>query len=231
MTTGPAARRLAPGVGNARRTVGFFARATVMLVIDALLLWGLSAIVPGIAVPSFAAALVTAGVIALLNAVVWPVITRLALPFTLLTLGLGSLVLNALVIELAFKLVDSKSPSFAAAVLVAFGLALAAMLITPLLDFDGDAYHLRVVRRRAHRGSKGNATDIPGVVFFEFDGLGEGVLREAVHNGHAPTIARWLAQGSHRVVGWECDFSSQTGASQAGLLLGSNWDIAGVSLV
>ncbi len=223
--SGSAAGHPAPGVGNARRVAGFFARAAVMLVIDALLLWGLSAIVPGIAVPSFAAALVTAGAIALLNAVVWPVITRLALPFTLLTLGLGSLVLNALVIELAFKLVDNKSPSFAAAVLVALGLALAAMLITPLLDFDGDAYHLRVVRRRVHRGRKGNETDVPGVVFFEFDGLGEGVLREAIRNGHAPTIARWLAQGSHRIVGWECDFSSQTGASQAGLLLGSNRDM------
>ncbi len=27
------------------------------------------------------------------------------------------------------------------------------------------------------------------------------------------------------MLGWECDLSSQTGASQAGLLLGSNWDM------
>ena len=27
------------------------------------------------------------------------------------------------------------------------------------------------------------------------------------------------------MIGWECDLSSQTGASQAGLLLGSNWDM------
>ena len=40
-----------------------------------------------------------------------------------------------------------------------------------------------------------------------------------------PTIARWLSQGTHRILGWECDLSSQTGASQAGLLLGSNWDM------
>ena len=60
---------------------------------------------------------------------------------------------------------------------------------------------------------------------FEIDGLGEGVLREALRDGYAPTIARWLADGSHRLLGWECDLSSQTGASQAGLLLGSNWDM------
>ena len=219
------AEQLRRGPSTTRRVTGFAARAAIMLVLDALLLWGLSEIVSGISVPSFGAALLTAAVIALLNAILWPVITRLALPFTLLTLGLGSLVLNALVIELAFKLVDNKSPSFAGALLVAAGLALAGMLITPLLDFDGDAYHLRVVRRRVRRGRAGNETDVPGVVLFEFDGLGEEVLREAVRNGYAPTIARWLEQGSHRVVGWECDLSSQTGASQAGLLLGSNWDM------
>jgi len=63
------------------------------------------------------------------------------------------------------------------------------------------------------------------VILFEIDGLGEGVLREAIRDGHAPTIARWLSDGTHRLLGWECDLSSQTGASQAGLLLGSNWDM------
>ena len=38
-------------------------------------------------------------------------------------------------------------------------------------------------------------------------------------------MARWIEEGSHRVIGWECDLSSQTGASQAGLLLGSNYDM------
>ncbi len=38
-------------------------------------------------------------------------------------------------------------------------------------------------------------------------------------------MARWIADGTHHVVPWECDLSSQTGASQAGLLLGSNHDM------
>ena len=38
-------------------------------------------------------------------------------------------------------------------------------------------------------------------------------------------MARWLDRGTHRIVPWECDLSSQTGASQAGLLLGSNEDM------
>ncbi len=75
------------------------------------------------------------------------------------------------------------------------------------------------------RTRRDNRTDVPGVILFEIDGLGEKVLREAIRDGHTPTIARWLADGSHRMLGWECDLSSQTGASQAGLLLGSNWDM------
>ena len=38
-------------------------------------------------------------------------------------------------------------------------------------------------------------------------------------------MARWLAAGTHQLVEWETDLSSQTGASQAGILLGSNEDI------
>jgi hypothetical protein len=46
-----------------------------------------------------------------------------------------------------------------------------------------------------------------------------------MRDGNTPTMARWLADGSHRLAEWETDLSSQTGASQAGILLGSNDDI------
>ena len=63
------------------------------------------------------------------------------------------------------------------------------------------------------------------MVFLEIDGLALPVLRRAMRDGNAPTMARWLADGSHRLAEWETDLSSQTGASQAGILLGSNDDI------
>ena len=43
--------------------------------------------------------------------------------------------------------------------------------------------------------------------------------------GALPEMARWLADGSHALAEWETDLSSQTGASQAGILLGSNENI------
>ena len=46
-----------------------------------------------------------------------------------------------------------------------------------------------------------------------------------MRDGSAPNMARWLTSGTHRFAEWETDLSSQTGASQAGILLGSNDDI------
>ena len=51
------------------------------------------------------------------------------------------------------------------------------------------------------------------------------VLRRALRDGNAPVMARWLREGTHRLERWETDWSSQTGACQAGLLHGSNDDM------
>ena len=208
-----------------RRLVGFGIRTVVMLGVQALALVALTALLPSHESLSLRAAVLVAAVMALINAVLWPLVTRIALPLTIVTFGLGSLALSAGMVALAFYVVDGKTPSFWADLAIAFGLALVSMVVAPLLDVDGDARHLSVVRRRVRRARRHSPTDVPGVILFEIDGLGEGVLRDAIREGHTPTIARWLADGSHRLQGWECDLSSQTGASQAGLLLGSNWDM------
>ena len=38
-------------------------------------------------------------------------------------------------------------------------------------------------------------------------------------------MANWLREGNHRLHEWETDWSSQTGACQAGILHGSNEDM------
>src|SRR5436190_5078896 len=205
--------------------LGTFVRMLALWLVTALAFWALAALLPGIAVPSFDGALVTTGLIAVLNRLFWPLLTRLFLPITVLTLGLATLVGNALIIMFAINSVDGSSPSFGGALAAAFGMAIVTMIAIPVLGIDGDAYQLRLVRRRRRRLRERNTTDVPGVILFEIDGLAERVLRRALDDGHAPTLARWLADGSHRIVPWECDLSSQTGASQAGLLLGSNFDM------
>jgi uncharacterized membrane protein YvlD (DUF360 family) len=212
-------------VSASRRILGFVVRTAGLLALEALALVVLAALLPGVETLSFEAALLVVVATALINAALWPLITRLVLPLTILTFGLASLLLSGGVVALAFYAVDGRTPPFAGDVVIAFGLALVSTFLAPLLNVEGDVRNLRVVRRRARSARKRNQTDLPGVILFEIDGLGEAVLREAVRDGHVPTIARWLSQRSHRLIGWECDLSSQTGASQAGLLLGSNWDM------
>ena len=212
-------------VKRVRHLLGLALRLILLLLVEGLVILALAAILPGVQTPSFRAAVLVAATMALINAVLWPIVIRIALPLTVFTFGLGSLVFSAGTVALGFYVVDGTSIPIGGDLAIAFAMALVSMLIAPLLDVDGDAQHLRVVRRRVRRGRKDNHTDVPGVILFEIDGLGETVLREAVRDGHVPTIARWLSEGTHRVMGWECDLSSQTGASQAGLLLGSNWDM------
>ena len=90
---------------------------------------------------------------------------------------------------------------------------------------DDDGYTIRVARRIARRTARPGADAEPGILFLEIDGLALPVLRRAIRDGTTPTMARWLAEGSHRLLEWETDLSSQTGASQAGILLGDNEDI------
>ncbi|MGZ4185100.1 MAG: alkaline phosphatase family protein, partial [Solirubrobacteraceae bacterium] len=56
-------------------------------------------------------------------------------------------------------------------------------------------------------------------------GLALPVLARAMRDGVVPEMARWRAGGTHLLAEWETDLSSQTGASQAGILLGSNENI------
>lgn len=62
-------------------------------------------ILPGVHVSGFTTALVTAVILGIINAVIKPIIVILTLPITVLTLGLFTLVINALIILLASSIV------------------------------------------------------------------------------------------------------------------------------
>ena len=62
-------------------------------------------LLPGVAVEGFFAALVTALILGLINAIIRPILILLTLPLTILTLGLFTLVINALLIMLAAAIV------------------------------------------------------------------------------------------------------------------------------
>jgi uncharacterized membrane protein YvlD (DUF360 family) len=184
-----------------------------------------AAIVPGFGLEQSGAAFAVAAAIALLNALVPPVLAALRLPFMLVAGFLLVLGADALLLKLAGDLLanDVRVDSFGDALLAALVMSAASVVLETLLGTnDDDAYNLRVTRRIARRQGASAPTDVPGIVFLEIDGLALPVLRDAMRDGSAPNMAGWIAEEGYRLAEWEPDLSSQTGASQAGILLGSN---------
>jgi uncharacterized membrane protein YvlD (DUF360 family) len=196
--------------------------------LTATALWIAAAILPGVHIAGFWGALAVAAVVAVLNAVLPPILAALRLPFMVALGFILVLALNAFVLKLASDLLDNtfEVDSFWWALLAALIVAAVSVVLQVLFGAnDDDTYTLSVVQRVAHRQGGGEPTDVPGIIFLEIDGLALPVLRRAMRDGNAPNMARWLAEGTHRLAEWEPDLSSQTGASQAGILLGSNDDI------
>jgi uncharacterized membrane protein YvlD (DUF360 family) len=184
-------------------------------------------LVPGASDSTLRASIVAAAFIALLNAVLPPLVAALRVPFTALLGFFLVLFVDAGMLLLASRISSGLSiDSFWSALGVALAASAVGVVLTTVLGTnDDDIYSLSVVQRIARRSGERVVTDQPGIVFLEIDGLALPVLQRAMRDGHAPTMARWLEDGTHRLVEWEPDLSSQTGASQAGILLGSNEDI------
>src|SRR4051812_15522897 len=185
-------------------------------------------VMPGAEINGFWGALVVAAIVAVLNALLPPVVAALRLPFTVAAGFLLVLALDAAILLIAADIAPDQLDvsGFGAALLVSLVASAVSIPVAVVMGIDDDdEYTLRIARRVARRVARPEPTDTPGLLFLEIDGLGMPVLRRAIRDGTTPTMARWLAEGTHRLTEWETDLSSQTGASQAGILLGSNDDI------
>jgi uncharacterized membrane protein YvlD (DUF360 family) len=200
----------------------------VSWVVGALALLAAAGLLPGATIEGFWGALLVAAVLAVLNAIVPPLIAALRLPFTLILGFLLVLFANAAMLVIADRLTEGtiSVDSFWDALLVALVASAVGVVLGVVLGAnDDDTYTLRVIQRLAGRSGERVEADEPGIVFLEIDGLALPVLQRAMRDGNAPNMARWLAEDTHRLAEWEPDLSSQTGASQAGILLGSNEDM------
>jgi uncharacterized membrane protein YvlD (DUF360 family) len=184
-------------------------------------------VLPGVDIKSFLGALLVAAVVAALNAVIPPVLAALRLPLTLVLGFLLVLIADALILLVVADISDGvlTVDNFGWALLASLVVAAVSVVLAVFLGSD-DTYAIRIAQRIARRQGIIDRTDVPGLVFLEIDGLALPVLQRAMRDGNAPTMARWLAEDTHRLTEWETDLSSQTGASQAGILLGSNEDIS-----
>ncbi|MFI7319786.1 alkaline phosphatase family protein [Streptomyces venezuelae] len=176
-----------------------------------------------------------AGAFGLLSVLVWPLLVRALLLVPALVLGVLAFFLNGSLLLLALSLIPEgrgEAGAETAVVVAAVMSAVASATGGALAVRDDDAYRRRLYRladRRRRRGTDGAPGPItPGTVFIQLDGVGHDVLASAVARGLMPTVGRWLGDtgaATHRLTPWRTDWSSQTGASQLGILHGSNHDV------
>jgi uncharacterized membrane protein YvlD (DUF360 family) len=202
-------------------------RLVLVLILDALTLLGLSEILSGFTLDGFVAAFGLAVILGLANALVWPLLLRIALPFTVATLGLGALILNGALLLLSAAILDDVQVNdLFSAVVVIVGLTLITTIVGGLFALDrGDLWYRHIVVRQLKRSKLAIETDVPGLLLLEIDGLAYDVLQRAMRDGNAPALARSVHDHGFRLEGWETDWSSQTGACQAGLLHGNDDDM------
>jgi uncharacterized membrane protein YvlD (DUF360 family) len=182
---------------------------------------------PGVTVAHWENAIVAALVIGLLNALVRPAILLLTASLGIVPFLIVALLLNGLLVLVAAWIVPGfQVDGVLTAFLVAFGLAAINAVLTTLLSLgDDDAFYRNVIRQLARRMVATGALGQPGYVIVQIDGLAEPVLRRALREGRMPTLASWLATGTHRLVGWECEVPSMTTSTQAGILHGAHGEV------
>ncbi|HRP56756.1 phage holin family protein [Agriterribacter sp.] len=78
----------------------------IRLLVTAAVAYGLAYLLKGIHIDSYWTALVFALVLAIVNLIIRPLLIILTIPLTIITLGLFLLVINALMVLLASKVVD-----------------------------------------------------------------------------------------------------------------------------
>ena len=199
-------------------------RSLIILVGNVLGIYLISFFGLGVTIESFDDIFLLVIFISIVNSILWPLLTRIFMPFLVITFGLGTLVLNGLLLEIFGPLFGITVDGLAI-ILAPLSMALVTTVLSALLTIEDDGSYYRAVLRDAEKKRKDIVKDYPGLIVVEIDGLAYDILSEALDKDLMPTVKEMIENKSHTLKEWETDLSSQTGASQAGILHGNNEDI------
>ena len=163
--------------------------------------------------------------VAIANSLLWPIFRRFLMKFIILTFGIGSLFINSVIFYIATYFIPGVHVGFYGFWQVPIVMAIATTFITNITNTNYfDSYIKNILRYAIKRKSSYNK-QYSGVIMLEIDGLSFNTLKKAIDKGVMPTVKSWIENDTHTLKQWETDLSSQTGASQAGILHGNNRDI------
>ena len=200
-----------------------FRRSLIIFIGNVIGIYLISFFELGVTVQAFDDIILFVLFMSIINALLWPILTRILMPFLVLTFGIGTLILNGLLLENIgpFFGIEVQGPAI---ILAPLAMAFVTTFLSTLLTIEDEGSYYRSVYRDAEKKRKDEIKDYPGLIIVEIDGLAYDVLIEAVNKGIMPTV-KSMMDTTHNIRMWETDLSSQTGASQAGILHGNNEDI------
>ncbi|WP_405296515.1 phage holin family protein, partial [Methanobrevibacter sp.] len=159
------------------------------------------------------------------NSLLWPIFRRFLMKFIILTFGIGSIFLNSLIFYIATYYIPGVYVGFYGFWQVPIVMAIATTFTTNITNTNYFNSYIKSILKHALKRKTPHKKQYPGVIMLEIDGLSYTTLKKAISKGIMPTMQNWLESNTHTLMQWETDLSSQTGASQAGILHGNNKDI------
>jgi len=128
--------------------IGFFLRWSMNL----LALMVAASLIDGIKIKTIGMGILAAGILGVVNAIIRPVVLLLTLPINILSLGLFTLVINALMLKIVADLVPGFTiESFRAAFWGALVISLVSWLLNIFIGGDGRMVYISSTRKDRDR--------------------------------------------------------------------------------
>lgn len=159
------------------------------------------------------------------NSLLWPVFRHFLMKFIIVTLGIGGLLINSLIFYITTYFIPGVSVGFYGFLEAPLVIAIVTTFIMNITNTNYHDSYIKNILKNALKQKTPYKKQYPGVIMLEIDGLSINTLKKAIDKGVMPTLKSWIDINSHDLKEWETDLSSQTGASQAGILHGNNKDI------
>ena len=164
-------------------------------------------------------------VVAIANALLWPIFRRFLMKIIIFTFGIGSLFINSVIFYIASYFIPGVSAGIYGVLQVPIMMAIATTFISNVTNTNYYDRYIKNILKHALKQKTPYKKRYSGVIMIEIDGLSINTLKKAIDKGVMPNIEKCLDEKTHTLKGWETDLSSQTGSSQAGILHGNNKDI------
>ncbi|WP_405303419.1 phage holin family protein [Methanobrevibacter sp.] len=198
---------------------------TLLILANLLAIYGVDYISTDFTVGPWYNAIIIVIALAIANSLLWPIFQKFFMKVIIFTFGIGAILINSLIFYIASYAIEGVHVGIYGAFQVPIVMAIFTVFITNLTNTSYFDSYLKNILKYAEKRKTRYKKRYPGVIMLEIDGLSINTLKKAIDKGFMPNLKGWLDEKSHTLKEWETDLSSQTGASQAGILHGNNKNI------